>query len=242
MIAASARRPESELDTDFALAAPKAFGAVLTLLSEVLRVMPDVLPRELPRLADFGRIAAAVDHVVGTDSLKRFLEHRSQLVAVAAADDPVGAAVLKVVARGPWSGTATELLTEITPQRPPRDWPRTAAVLGARLKRLAVGLGIAGVKVEQWREGQDGSRKIRLSLAVSGVRLSEPDVPEVVADSSDGGHADTVGALSAIDEGEGRRSDSSDGTDSRLRRSPSSGPANPSAANTTHAAADRQEI
>jgi hypothetical protein len=70
--------------------------------------------------------------------------------------DPVAHAIRTLVGeRGAWAGTASELLTRITPDpRPPR-WPRTPQALSGTLKRMAPALrASAGLVVEFPPRGQ----------------------------------------------------------------------------------------
>ena len=62
--------------------------------------------------------------------------------------DPVGTAIRGFMeSRSSWSGTMKGLLDEITPEEPPRDFPKTPRKLASRVKRLAPALEAIGVFV-----------------------------------------------------------------------------------------------
>jgi hypothetical protein len=49
--------------------------------------------------------------------------------------------------RSSWSGTMKDLLDEIAPEEPSRDFPRSPRKLASRVKRLAPALGELGIAV-----------------------------------------------------------------------------------------------
>lgn len=67
---------------------------------------------------------------------------------------------------GAWSGTASELLAELgKAERLPRDFPKSANALGARLKRDAPALRAAGILVEKGHTGSGKSKKREWSIS-----------------------------------------------------------------------------
>ncbi len=141
-----ARREERDLDARFHAMRQALFGGLLNLLAETLAEMPAVKLTERPRLADFGRVLAAVDSVRGTRSFELFMAQRGSVAAEVVADDPVAAAVQSLAAVG-WTGTAGELLARIEPDRPVKGWPQSARGLAGRLKRVEPALRAVGVEI-----------------------------------------------------------------------------------------------
>ena len=70
-----------------------------------------------------------------------------------------------------WEGTAGEKpLKRITPEKPPRDWPRTPQGMGGRLKRLIPPLEQTGVSLRHLSAANGhvkGTRRICLPPQVS---------------------------------------------------------------------------
>ena len=58
------RRYDADLMAAWEAAHPRILGALLDLAAQVLTVLPDVRLADPPRMADFARVLAAVDHVL----------------------------------------------------------------------------------------------------------------------------------------------------------------------------------
>src|SRR5690606_21065353 len=67
------RTTEAELWADWPIQQPRILGALLDLAVQVLARLPTLRVGELPRMADFARILAAVDQTMGTEGFRRFL-------------------------------------------------------------------------------------------------------------------------------------------------------------------------
>jgi hypothetical protein len=144
---------DSDLRGLFDRAHPRLLGALLDLAARVFAVLPQIKLDNPPRMADFARVLAAVDRVRGTYSLATYRETLRDTSRTVAEGDPVGQAVLQLAANhGAWTGSATDLYTLITPDRPPRGWPADAPRLSGLLKRLAPHLSRSGVTVD-WLPG-----------------------------------------------------------------------------------------
>jgi hypothetical protein len=108
-------------------------------------------------MADFGRLLAAMDRVmIGGDhddecderSLNIYLGQRGRIAETVIESDQVALAIQSLLDEaGSWEGTAAELLEKITPEKPPKGWPRTPQSLGGRLKRLTPALEQSGITV-----------------------------------------------------------------------------------------------
>ncbi len=161
------RRTDSDLDARYAEARPRLLGALLDLLADALDVLPTVALAELPRMADYGRLVAAVDHVTGMDGLARYLALGADLAEDVIDADPAAAAMrAHAVRRHTWTGTTADLLAEITPTCPrkewPHGWPTTARALAGVLRRDAPALRAVGVTVT-WHRRTSTGRTLTLS-------------------------------------------------------------------------------
>lgn len=159
------RRTEAELEAAFAAAHPRILGALLELLGEVLAVLPDTRPERLPRLADAGRLFAALDRVTGWESFEAFCGIAGRLAFEVVEDDLVASAVVDLIDErgGSWSGSTTELLARLTPEKPPKGWPETVQALTGRLTRAEEALRQVGVAIERTKIGKSRSRRLTIT-------------------------------------------------------------------------------
>lgn len=186
------RLDDEEVDAAFRQAHPAILGALLDLTSKVLGLLPGVTLARRPRMADYARILAAVDRILGTDGLGRYLAQRGDLQREAAEGDTLGAAILEFMTnRETWQGIAAQLLTALTPERPPKGWPTTHRALSGHLRRLVRPLAGAGILVTFERAGHDRRRVIGLERA-DGADANEASDPsrKVTADEQGVGSPD----------------------------------------------------
>lgn len=191
-IGPGARREETEVLAAFDQARPRLVGAVLDLLVQVLASRPKVRPAELPRMADFGRVLAAVDQVLGTESLKSYIEQARRIAIDLVEADPVAAAIQRLVERRDgtaWAGSPAELHEVLTPNDPPKRWPADATRLSGRLRRAAPALRSVGIDVAIRKA--NGRRLVKIQTGTLegpagtlGGTLSSPSVPAEPAGES----------------------------------------------------------
>jgi hypothetical protein len=189
------RRPESELWTRFEEARPRVLGALLTALSSMLRNIGSMRLTNLPRMADFAVRATAAEQALGFERgafMSAYEANRDSSNAVALDSLLVGKAVYDfALGIGSWSGTATELLTELDERlgdkgRWLKNWPKNAQALGCAIKRAAPNLRDAGVDVKVTRKGRSGSRAITLTCRPeqTGNSLSDSSVLSAAHESA----------------------------------------------------------
>lgn len=145
------RRTEAEVDTAFQSAHAEILGGLLDLAAKVLAELPNVDLDEMPRMADFARVLAALDTVTGWSSLPTFLGIGAELAEDVIEADPVAQAVVDLVdAKGEWLGTSAQLLRELTPEgQIPKHWPTSPQAIGGQVKRAAVALRQVGIIVDK---------------------------------------------------------------------------------------------
>jgi hypothetical protein len=175
------RRSEEELDAAFAAARPAVLGALLDLLAAVLAVLPGVRLESMPRMADFARVLAAVDHVQGWNTLDAYLSGSATLATDALEGDPFGAAVATLAEHaGTWQGTAAQLLELLSwGDGPcPPNWPKDPTRAGGRIKRLAPLLRSIGITVDDTQRSRDRHRHKLLTLTRTDPPASAAPTPE----------------------------------------------------------------
>jgi hypothetical protein len=177
-IADSARRIESAYWTAFQAAHPRILGALLNIISDILRRLPEVSMPELPRMADFAHWVTAAEPDLGWgagDFVAAYARNRRAATTLVVESTPIAVEVLKLLSRHPgaWEGTASELLGLLNAQadertQRQRGWPHHAAWLGNALRRVAPALRAQEVEVTFKREARSGRRLIHVQ------RLAEP--------------------------------------------------------------------
>ena len=200
------RASEAMLWQAFEAARPELLGLLLTALSRAIQDMDTIQLGALPRMADFARLACAAAPAFGwtkEDILAALDRNRAAAVQGVIDGDPVASAVAalaqeragKTPPRGPWMGTASDLLLELgthipEDRRRERDWPKDATRLSQALRRCAPALRRAGIEIEQWRERD--ARKVSIALAPNwqaASRASRASPERPLRDGGDAGDA-----------------------------------------------------
>ena len=103
-------------------------------------------------MGDYARVLAAVDEALGTKGLDEYRRQRLEASAESVASDPVGSRLIiwaadqkAVPGKWPWRGSMQELLGLLTPDQPPKDWPKSPRGLTARLAKLGPDLRKLGL-------------------------------------------------------------------------------------------------
>lgn len=171
------RREEGEMDEAYADAHASILASLFDLLAKVLKVLPDVVLTERPRMADFARILAAVDQVQDWRTLDSYKASARDAVADVLDGEPFAHAVCALVDRAGPEGvtlTASELLERVpTPDKLPKKWPKDATRAGGQLKRLAPALRTIGIEVDDSKRGPRPKQQRLYRLTASAERRSE---------------------------------------------------------------------
>jgi hypothetical protein len=183
---AEQRQREDDLWKKVDRARSRILAALCDCVSAALRNQADVdiLPEELPRMADFATWVKAAEpalHEVPAfaelDFLNLCRENRKEAAGAIIENDLVGGTIVELASDGrAWSGTASELLEALEgvledrhgPDKAARitkrkAWPKSPAALGGRLRRIIPQLEDSGVEVEFDRS--TGKRLIKVSEA-----------------------------------------------------------------------------
>ena len=82
------RREESALWERWGLAYPRILGALLTALSDLIRILPAVELDAPPRMADFAKVLAGVDRLYGTHGLELYIDKARSIATESLTADP----------------------------------------------------------------------------------------------------------------------------------------------------------
>jgi hypothetical protein len=187
------RQSRSQFNAKLAAIHPAILGALLSLLSDVLRVLPEVqglAGQSSERFTDLVEIGLAaekaLDWPIGT--VDRVLKTaRSEAHEIAVDSSPVGAAIRELMANPPdraeWRGTAAQLLTtlsQIVPEKVSRGqyWPADSTRLAKILSRIGSDLEAIGIPIK--RQKSNGTIFLSLTKTIDATPPA-PIPPEPVA-------------------------------------------------------------
>jgi hypothetical protein len=197
------RRAEGELAAYWNEHYPRVFGALLDLAADVKAALPSVVLDASPRMADFARVLAAVDQVLGTAGSARYLERARSLAVESLESDPFLIALVERITFE-FIGTAAELLARVRPDadgRLPEGWPKGARAVTGVLKRNAPALRADGWSVDEIQNGKKSMRWRLTPSSASGDHSSSredgemfppspvPPSPQVRDEKSAGGQS-----------------------------------------------------
>ena len=177
------RRTDDQVKAAYEDAAPVILGAILDLTSKVLATLPTVVVAELPRLADFAKILAAIDEINGWTTLPDFTALASEITEAVIDADPFADAVRGLIhQKRNWTGTAARLLELLPPtEGAGKSWPRTARGVSGHLRRVAPALRKHGIGIDFIRgSDQHHTRLIALSVGNGPIQPSEPSEPSEI--------------------------------------------------------------
>jgi hypothetical protein len=199
------RKPEAELKTAFEAKRPLILGALLDAVATGLRRLPHVRLTVLPRMADFAQWVTACEAALWAEGtfMRAYHSNRARAVDYVINADLVASSVrLLMEARSEWTGTASDLLRDLSPLAgeqitKSRSWPDGPRALSARLRRVATALRAIGIEAEfDYREGHKRDRKIKLLWSTTQREDSGPETSAApdrspMTDNGDGRDRDT---------------------------------------------------
>lgn len=187
------RMPEGAVWQAFDDAAPAILALLLHGLATALASIPTLRLARLPRMADFARLACAAAPAFGwtaAEMLAAIEGNRAEAVEAVIEADLVAVAVRAFMEeRGGdgWTGTASAMLEIVnarTPdeQRRGQGFPKVAARLSTRLRRLAPALRRSGWDVALPTGGGRSGRNITISTLHTVEQRSERSERSAVPD------------------------------------------------------------
>ncbi len=153
-ISSTNRCDPSDLERNFEAQRPSMLGCLLDLVAAALEIRDQVRPAELPRMAGYGKLLAAIDATQGSTLLAGYIGQADELAQDFVEGNAVANALFELAQQGPWSGTATELGVKIAPREIPKGWPRGPRAMSAAITKCAPALRTMGVSVERVQPGR----------------------------------------------------------------------------------------
>ncbi len=178
------RRSEAEMVAHFERLRPAILGALLDLVAGTLRALPTVSAPRVYRMADFCFWSLAAEAAGAWDAGEFMVAYGANREA--ANETALEASIIipalreMMVARPHWTGTASDLLTELSDRAgettKSKSWPKTARSLSGHLRRLAPNLRAAGLHVGFERDTASKKRARFITLEQKGNPSSVPSV------------------------------------------------------------------
>ena len=208
------RLTEEELKLRQEQVLPRVFGALLTAVSQGLRLLPNIKPRTLPRMADFAKWSMAVEVALGFepgDFMAAYQDNTYTAHETALEASPVAIAIQRLMEYcTSWRGTSTELLSELEnlvddKTRKSRYWSGNPRSLGKALVRIAPDLRKVGIFYESNK--RTGGRRI---ITLEKASTETPQMPQMAnvspsQDSSSGMMGTTQGSTNQIETSPARK-------------------------------------
>lgn len=171
----TARQLEGDLLAKFEAARPRLLGALLDALAHGLKSLPSMRLDRLPRMADFALWITACEGKLWAAKTfaAAYADNRDEAVDLVIESDTVALAIQSLLATtGTWTGTATQLLNELSnhvseAERRAKSWPTKANTLSGRLRRAAPALRRTGIAIAFDREGHGRQRTIEITCTVT---------------------------------------------------------------------------
>jgi hypothetical protein len=180
------RRSESELWATFEAERPRILGALLDAVSRGLAMLPQTKLTKLPRMADFAVWASACETALGPVGtfMSAYDGNRDEAVASVIEADLVATTVRAMMTtRTVWTGTASELLADLTTTAGARvasskTWPDSPRAVSGRVRRAAASLRSVGIEIAFDKDKtRKRSRLIRIQKTDGGDRPDRPHRP-----------------------------------------------------------------
>ena len=144
----SERRTESAILEDWANLRPGLYGAILDIVANVMSILPTLEMKEMPRMADFSRVLAAMDLALGTDSLGQYLDEVRFSAVSSVSEDPIIGTIQEALQGEPFVGSSKVLLERIQTVIPkheiPPGFPPSAKAISNYLGKVVPTLRKAG--------------------------------------------------------------------------------------------------
>lgn len=164
------RRTEREIRRGWEDVRPGVYGSLLDLVSRVLTILPSLEMDEMPRMADFSRVLAAMDKAIGTESLNQYLDDVALSAVSSVAEDPIIEVIQRTIPDG-FYGSSKVLLECIMENNKvenlPKGFPSSAREMTGYLKRI-----VPTLRKASWLASDEGSSN---HFNVNNWRLSPPN-------------------------------------------------------------------
>lgn len=200
------RRPDDDFWAEFERQKPRILGGIFDVLSEALKILPDVKIDRLPRMADFAKCGSAVAQALGysqEDFLEAYSENLGWQNEHAIEESPVASTILIFAGEDgfEWEGTSSELLKRLKTiasaeeiEVNSRIFPKSPSALSRRINEVKTNLLSEGIEIEKTSQ-RDWNIKNVGKCRKSRNAAEEASEKEKTTDAIDNGNEIDVNAL-----------------------------------------------
>jgi hypothetical protein len=187
--------PEDEFFAGFHAARSRILGALLDAVVCALRDLELVEFNGQVRMADFAKWSMAAEPALSLQKgafMRAYIGNRAEAVEITLEASPLYEPLV-VVAKDGFEGSATNLLDKLAAlvDEKGEAWPKTPAVLGGDLRRLAPVLRRVGIDVDFQREPRTRRRLIVIRTTAQSAVPTVPAVPTEASTGADGDGGDS---------------------------------------------------
>jgi hypothetical protein len=179
------RKLETELWADFERKRPRILGALLDVVSQGLKALPDVVLDRKPRMADFAVWVTACEGAIWKKGtfMAAYTGNIREAVETVLENDQVAAVLRTYIDKTSdgFTGIAADLLIALNKvasetQQKAKGWPKSPAAFGKILRRIAPPLRKIGIGVT-FPERENSKRGIIVAPVKVGKTPSQPSPP-----------------------------------------------------------------
>ena len=198
-IGEDARREERDIFAEFDRIHGRVLGGLLDAASSALKNRDSVKLKRLPRMADLAVWVTAAEPGLGWERgrfVEAYFRNRSEANTDVVEGSTLSVAIMALLDDGPFRGTLSELLAELTARlggKPlPKDWPATHLKLRSDLLRLAPNLRAACYRIDfpERRTGHANRRELILERVGNTPVASVAEVADADASRAEGPSAE----------------------------------------------------
>lgn len=182
------RKRLHEVEQRFQEARPRIFGALLEALSATLRELPNINAEKLPRMADFGLFALAVERALEwpSGSIMSDFDAMRYQSNEAILESCGFAPVIEKLAKENWTGSATELLEKLENAAPIFGWekhklPKDPARMSGTIRRLAPAFRTRHIEINC--DGQTSGSGSKRFIQIRFIKNAEKYVSDPMLDA-----------------------------------------------------------
>lgn len=144
----SQRRTEREIKKEFEKHQATAFAGLLDLAVHALRHRDQVSLPRTPRMADFTRVLAALDHATDSSSATSYVNQRRRIDEEVVEGDEVACILIDLIRdKAEYSGTAGDILEALKRSNSSKGGPATPRAVADCIKRVTPNLRRLGIEV-----------------------------------------------------------------------------------------------
>lgn len=165
-LSAKKRKAKSQLEKDYAAAYPRIFAALLQLIVDALKILPEIKLDESPRFVDFGLMGTAIGQILKSPVpfMAQLTQNKKEMIHTSLESSPICVALIKLCNASQshmvFSGNHASLLDRLEQYSPRggKGWVASPKGLANSLKRHASALDQIGITLTVSQKTKHGKQ------------------------------------------------------------------------------------